>query len=225
MATAKQKAANRENAKKSTGPRTEQGKANSRMNALKHGIDAQYEVSCGEQAAQLHALAVEYDRQFAPVGIAERVLVDLLIRKQWLMNRHAFMQADITSYGTTLAAKTRNGNEYGAGYTMNVEANYRLHRQMVDTERAYFRYLAELEARQADRRAHQPEVDAAATSSPETPNTEIGSVSHEPPVEHNFPVPEPVTFEDMVNAEPPLTRDQLVDILKRRMAHPIAPAA
>jgi len=37
MPTAKQAAASRANAQKSTGPRTTQGRATSRYNALKHG--------------------------------------------------------------------------------------------------------------------------------------------------------------------------------------------
>jgi hypothetical protein len=44
MATEKQIAANRANAQKTTGPRTEHGKSTSAMNALKTGLDAKNEI-------------------------------------------------------------------------------------------------------------------------------------------------------------------------------------
>jgi hypothetical protein len=44
MATQKQIEANRRNAQKSTGPKTEAGKATAKFNALKHGMTAEVAV-------------------------------------------------------------------------------------------------------------------------------------------------------------------------------------
>ena len=122
MATNKQNAANREN-RGNTATRTEQGKAISRMNALKHGIDAEYEVAWDEYAEELKALTAEYDREWQPIGIAERVLVDLLVRKQWLMNRQPNISAGLTNYGTAKAVcDPRELHAVGAGYTVNTES-------------------------------------------------------------------------------------------------------
>ena len=51
MSTPAQIAASRRNARKSTGPRSVEGKAVSRLNALKSGIDAQSAVIRGEDPA------------------------------------------------------------------------------------------------------------------------------------------------------------------------------
>ena len=56
MATQKQIDANRRNARQSTGPRTPEGKAASKFNALQHGIYATETVIAGEVPADLRTL-------------------------------------------------------------------------------------------------------------------------------------------------------------------------
>ena len=56
MATHKQIAANRANAKRSTGPKTKKGKLRSSMNAWRHGLSAKAVVADGENLAEFEAL-------------------------------------------------------------------------------------------------------------------------------------------------------------------------
>ena len=59
MATHAQILANRENAKKSTGPKTEAGKAKSSMNRLSHGFASSARFSKGEDPEEFYALLNE----------------------------------------------------------------------------------------------------------------------------------------------------------------------
>ena len=185
MPTNKQTQANRRNALLSTGPRTEQGKAISRMNALKTGIDARNEVASGEDPASLAALAAEYDHEWEPVGLVERVLVDILIRDDWFLRRYRFLAADLVNHTASVAYETKRGADFGAGFAANTESFQRLHRHTIDTERSFFNHLGELERRQAVRRQHPPDVDSSVTDSPKTENAAIGFVSQ--------PAPEPAS--------------------------------
>jgi hypothetical protein len=87
MATAAQIAANRRNALKSTGPRTPEGKAASKFNALQHGVDAASIVIPGEDPAAYDALAADYRRKFHPQSAVEQFHVDTLIRSDWQKRR------------------------------------------------------------------------------------------------------------------------------------------
>jgi len=83
--------ANRRNACKSTGPKTENGKAVSKMNALKHGLLAQTVVVRGhklkESANEFKKLCQEFYADLNPVGPLEEMLVDQIISLTWRLRR------------------------------------------------------------------------------------------------------------------------------------------
>ena len=87
MSSDKQIAANRRNAKKSTGPKTSSGKARSAMNALKSGLHAKSLVLPTERAADLYLLTAEYYDQFRPATAELRDLVDEFITLVWQLRR------------------------------------------------------------------------------------------------------------------------------------------
>jgi hypothetical protein len=66
MTTEKQIAANRGNARKSTGPRTLDGKRKSRRNAVRHGLTAETLIDVIEEAADYEALAAAINADFRP---------------------------------------------------------------------------------------------------------------------------------------------------------------
>ena len=66
MATDKQLKANRDNARKSTGPRSQEGKARSRRNSRKHGLTATMLVTGYEDAVRFEELRDELMNQHDP---------------------------------------------------------------------------------------------------------------------------------------------------------------
>jgi hypothetical protein len=87
--TEKQIQANRERAKKSTGPRTPEGKARSARNALKHGMYAEALLIFGDNERLLAEITRQYFEDFAPANIHERMLLEQMIFAQWRLLRVA----------------------------------------------------------------------------------------------------------------------------------------
>lgn len=90
MATSpKQIAANRRNASKATGPRSPEGKAASRGNAVKHGALSKVVVAKGEIAGAFEALYDGLQLQFKPETALEEQLVKKLAMAFWRDRRLA----------------------------------------------------------------------------------------------------------------------------------------
>jgi hypothetical protein len=143
MATPAQILANRANAQKSTGPRSAEGKAASRFNALKHGLDAQSIVLPNEDPADYEALANEYDRSLRPTTPTERFHVDTLIRSDWQKRRLQLVEADLFR---TLLAENPGAGLASALLSESPAAKLlaRIQRQLAAFERAWYRAHREL---------------------------------------------------------------------------------
>src|SRR5438874_542664 len=100
MTSVKQTAANRANARKSTGPKTELGKDISRLNAVKHGglspLPVLPEVEARD-AWQAHLNGTLTSLQ--PSGHLEMVLAERVALILWRMNRVARFEREITAVG------------------------------------------------------------------------------------------------------------------------------
>lgn len=87
----KQIEANRRNARKSTGPKTPEGRATSKMNALKHGILSRQVLVQGmnikESRNELNKLHQRFWDELQPVGPVEEMLVDQIVTAHWRQRR------------------------------------------------------------------------------------------------------------------------------------------
>ena len=83
--------ANRQNARKSTGPRTAEGRAVSKMNALKHGILSKEvlvrALNLNESSRELSALHERFRQELQPRGPVEEMLVDQIVTTHWRLRR------------------------------------------------------------------------------------------------------------------------------------------
>ena len=70
-ATEAQIKANRQNAKKSTGPRSAQGKAASSRNGLTHGLSANKHILLDEDTEEFLLLLKDLYDRFRPVGLGQ----------------------------------------------------------------------------------------------------------------------------------------------------------
>ena len=87
MRTEKQTNANRQNAKKSSGPRTPKGKTRTAQNALKHGLLAQDSVIPSEEAADFDNHLTAIEDSYLPRNRVEKEIVRQIADVMWRMQR------------------------------------------------------------------------------------------------------------------------------------------
>jgi hypothetical protein len=98
MTSEKQAKANRENALKSTGPKTPEGKAAVSLNALRHGILSQKILFPGEDEEALRELGERLRNELQPAGELENLLVDRIIASYWRLRRLGRVETGIFAW-------------------------------------------------------------------------------------------------------------------------------
>jgi hypothetical protein len=98
MTSDKQIDANRQNALRSTGPKTPEGKDAVRLNALKHGLLSKETLLPGEDEEALRELGERLRDELQPVGELENLLVDRIISSYWRLSRLGRVEAGIFAW-------------------------------------------------------------------------------------------------------------------------------
>ena len=153
MTSDKQIRANRRNARKSTGPKTQEGKTAVSHNALKHGLLSRQILLPHENEASLVQLNERLRSQLQPDGELESLLVERIVAAAWRLRRVLAVEAGI--YEEQSDGFIR---ELGLGETFIQDATganafSKLSRYETTIERGLYKALHELQRLQAARRA------------------------------------------------------------------------
>jgi len=170
MATDKQIEANRLNAQRSTGPRSAEGKARSRFNALQSGIDAESILLPGEDPAALEVLRAEYYEHHQPITPDERDTLECVIHAVCLMRRFRVLEAQLVQHELANTPDLDPSAPLGHIFSNASHKFVRLQTRMNSAERSFHRGLDRLDRLKSQR----PPLDASGTGIP-------ACVSSEPP--------------------------------------------
>ncbi len=167
----KQLEANRQNALKSTGPKTPEGKTLVALNPIKHGLLSREVLLAHEDENSLVELGKRLRHQLAPVGELEIILVDRIIAAFWRLRRILRLEKDMVD--KKVSEKTASRTTWGR--KRNVEAptvslwealEYKLNyfetfqRYEANIERGMYKALHELQRLQAARSGRAVPVPA-----------------------------------------------------------------
>src|SRR4051812_24320622 len=92
MATQAQVDANQANSQKSTGPKTEEGKAKSSINRLSHGFASSTRFVKGEDPAEFNLLLDDLISEHQPATPTEQILVEQMAHHHWINLRATRLQ-------------------------------------------------------------------------------------------------------------------------------------
>jgi hypothetical protein len=110
----KQVSANRRNAIKSTGPKTNNGKQRSRCNAVSHGLTAATVVTAIEDAEEFERFEAAIRADYQPISTIENELVARLVSLLWRLRRATLIETNLFQLQGRLAMQQKLGAPAGS---------------------------------------------------------------------------------------------------------------
>jgi hypothetical protein len=155
MTTSNQIDANRANAQHSTGPRTEEGKQKSSLNALRHGLTGQIVIMPTDDLQAYRRHLDSFNKEYYPEGATEEHLVQSLADTSWRLNRVAALESNVLSLGVTSDDPLKNAMAIAEALASQTKAlaNLSMHTQRLS--RQFERTVNQLRALQQERRIKQ----------------------------------------------------------------------
>ena len=99
MITEKQLAANRRNAQRSTGPKTEEGKKIAALNARRHNLTGQVTAMTDADRIMHDAFSAAIRESLAPEGALETQLAQRIATDSWRLNRLSAVEDNLFALG------------------------------------------------------------------------------------------------------------------------------
>ena len=160
----KSQEANRQNAQHSSGPKTPEGKAAIRFNALTFGLRTRTTVLPDENAADYFQLWDDFDADWQPQNRTERAYLETMVTSQWLLARVAASEQKVYMF-----------IEFGEQQFKMLEYAAKLRAQL---ERSFRTAIEDMKQSQKERQSRpQPQPQPAQTAQPTKP---ASAPAHQP---------------------------------------------
>jgi len=167
IASQKSQESNRRNAQHSTGPKTPEGKAAIRFNALTYGLRTRATVLPDENAADYSRLWDELEAQWQPQNRTERCYLETMVTSQWLLARVAESEKKVYMF---IAFGEKQ-------FKMLAQVA----KQRAQLERSFRTAVEDMKQSQKERQARPQPQPEQAVPSPQPPATSQGERSSPPP--------------------------------------------
>ena len=144
------------------GPKTEEGKAKSSLNAISHGLLSSVVLIKGEDAEALKSLHKSLMSEISPIGSLEQFLADRLIADVWRLRRALAAEGAAAEHAKEgiegdMFATNVHGSKRGVELAVQIAPvtsldSEKIVRYLTSIERSFFRFLHELQRLQSVRR-------------------------------------------------------------------------